>query len=238
MKKLVGAIFRSLGYEIHRLGKEPGLAEFLVSRKVDLVFDVGANTGQFGRGLRGHGYRGAIVSFEPVREVFAELQRRVAGDRNWSAHGLALGAAPGTGTIHVSRGSVYSSLVAQSELTADFDTAAHVVRSEEVQIACLDDYLPTIEGRSAFLKIDTQGFEQQVLDGARRVLEKVEGVLLEVPLVHLYAGTWKLEEVLAYMRAHGFVLAQVRPVNALRLRDGVSLAEIDCLFRRMGIEDE
>lgn len=238
MKKLLGSFFRYLGYEIRAIGKEPGLFQFLVSRKIDLVFDVGANTGQFGRELRRQGFQGDIISFEPVREVFADLQNRIHGDPKWSAHCLALGAEPGRGTVHVSRASVYSSLVKQREFAIHFDDAIEVTANEEVEIARLDNFVGVTEGRHAFLKIDTQGFEKQVLAGAERVLDKVEGVLLEVSLVPLYVDTWKLEDVVAFMRSKGFVLAQVKPVNALRISDGVSFLEIDCLFRRLLPEDE
>ncbi len=81
------------------------------------------------------------------------------------------------------------------------------------------------------LKIDTQGFEREVLEGAQKTLSLVKGVLLELPIVNFYEGTWSFSEALDYMVARGWLLAQVEPVG-YDPQDGVSAVELDCLFRR------
>jgi hypothetical protein len=90
------------------------------------------------------------------------------------------------------------------------------------------------EGKNVFLKIDTQGFEQRVLEGARRSLEHICGLLLELPIVHLYENTWTFREALAYLENAGFVLSQVQPTNYLTV-DPVSIVELDCVFRRRDV---
>ncbi len=87
-----------------------------------------------------------------------------------------------------------------------------------------------------FLKIDTQGYERPILDGAREVLSQVVGVQLELPLVHLYENTWSLGDALVYMGDAGFVLAQLTPVNCLR-EGPVSAIEINGVFRRRNADE-
>ena len=84
------------------------MADVLARYRVDCVVDVGANRGQTGRRLRRLGYRGSIVSFEPVPRAFEELAREAANDRAWSVHQLALGREDGTTTMNVVPGTLSS----------------------------------------------------------------------------------------------------------------------------------
>src|ERR1700739_3168333 len=85
--------------------------DFLEDRKIDLVIDVGANRGQFGESLRENGYRGRILSFELLSAEFKILSQTAAADRNWEVHRCGLGAATGTAMLHVSKLSVFSSIL-------------------------------------------------------------------------------------------------------------------------------
>lgn len=228
-KKWVKATLRRFDYDIVR--SEPRLIDFLRSRNIDLVLDVGANAGQFGQSLRNAGFDGEILSFEPVRAVFDKLQQSAQGDEKWQARNLALGAAAGRATINVSEDTVFSSILPQTAVAQEFDPAAVVKRTEEIEVATLDDIFQPFQRRNAFLKIDTQGFERQVLDGGVASLAVIKGVQLELPILHLYANTWSLSEALEYMRQRNFVVSQMRPTNFLKA-DPVSLVEVDCIFRR------
>ena len=85
--------------------------------------------------------------------------------------------------------------------------------------------------KAAFLKIDTQGYERQVLLGAPECLLNVLGVQMELPIMHLYEGAWKFHEAVAYMSDRGFEISNIVPVNYDQT-DTVSLVEVDCIFRR------
>ena len=203
--------------------------DFLLDRNVDLVLDVGANEGQFARRLRERGYKGKIKSFEPVSCVFATLADNARADRDWEVHNFALGAAPERTTINVSDNSVFSSLLPLNEAATAYSPAAVSRRSEQIEVRTLDEVLPRPSG-NIFLKIDTQGFERQVLLGARATLPGLCGVLMELPVMQLYQGTWCLHEALAFMDRADFVPAQIHPVN-FHSEDEVSVVEVDCLFR-------
>jgi FkbM family methyltransferase len=211
----------------------PTLFKFLKSRNIDVVLDVGANIGIFGRELRDQGYRGRIVSFEPVKSVFEILKKAAEADGNWEANNFALGSAPARMPINVSEGTVYSSMLALTPEALRFDKSSKVVREELVEVQRLDDIFAKFKGHNVFLKIDTQGFEREVLEGARQSLNEILGVQAELPIVHLYQGVWSLPEALDYMSKRGFVLAQVRLTN-FEEQENVSLLEVDCVFRRVG----
>jgi len=228
MKRHLRKIIRAFGFELRRL--EPGrdLISFISSQSISVVLDVGANTGQFATDLRNSGYDGKIVSFEPISDVFAQLAKNAEGDQNWRVVNAALGKRPGTALINVSEETVYSSILQQTDYAIESHPGARPTRQETIRLLPLDEAFDD-PGERVLLKIDTQGYERDVLDGAPNTLRSVAAVWLELPIVHLYRGVWGLEEAVSYMSERGFVLSQIKPVNS-RWEDPV--LEVDCLFRR------
>jgi FkbM family methyltransferase len=216
------------GWELKRIPD----SYFVRQHHVDLVLDVGANEGQYACGLRSHGYTGRIKSFEPVSNVFDRLSQVAANDQLWTVAKTAIGAAPGIAEINVSELSTFSSLKRLSSVGRAAHPQVGVIRTEMVPIAKLDDILDERDhGSTIFLKIDTQGFEKDVLDGASRVLSRAVGVMLELPIDQNYEGVWSLTEALAYLDALGFVPSQFRQVVPV-VNDPSSSGEFDCIFRR------
>lgn len=203
--------------------------DYLKDRQVDLVLDVGANAGQFAEFLRARGYQGRIVSFEPIASVFQILAAKAKLDGNWEAHNCALGEASGKTTINVAEISVYSSILNQTSAATDFSKEAAFTHREMITMRTLDEFAGSLSG-NLFLKIDTQGYEKQVLEGGRQTLPRLKGILMELPIIHLYEGTWQFHEAMEFMVSAGFVPAQIHPVN-YHSKDNVSLVEVDCLFR-------
>jgi FkbM family methyltransferase len=211
----------------------PTLNAFLKSRNVDVVLDVGANEGQFAISLRQMGYDGIIVSFEPIKSVFQKLSQSASNDPNWKVQRLALGDASGTGEVQITESTVFSSLLPQTGFANDFNGTRPVAK-ETVPVERLDTLFGGLAGKSTFLKIDTQGHEKKVIDGAQACLDLLVGIQLELPVVHLYSETWNLPDALAFMNDKGFVLSQVRPTNFMH--GDPSLVEIDCVFRKANFE--
>lgn len=233
MKRIVRRAARAIGYDFRKIVEfnAPSLVDFLSSRGIDLVLDVGANVGQFASGIRAKGYTGDIVSFEPIASEFRELKEKARSDRRWDVRNLALGEKSGYATINVSERSVFSSLLPQTSAARNADEFSAVTRSEQVDVARLDEIFDSFRDRNVFLKIDTQGYERPVLEGAARILTYLKGIRLELPIVHLYQRTWHLDEAIGYMRARRFFLSQITPVG-FHWEDRASLLEVDCVFRR------
>ncbi|HVE85282.1 MAG TPA: FkbM family methyltransferase [Myxococcales bacterium] len=208
---------RSRSEEIRRIGaridhyKANALArrrKLLQTHRISLVLDVGANTGQYARGLRRSGYRGRIVSFEPVRSAFLRLQRAAAGDPRWEAVNLALGRRDGRATIHVSGDSRASSMLQM--LPSHLDVAGYfgTVGQEQVQMRRLDSVLGRHVRPSdrVLLKLDVQGLEPQVLAGARASLARIAGIQVELSLTPLYRGELGIVPMLSRLQRQGFQL--------------------------------
>jgi FkbM family methyltransferase len=147
------------------------------------------------------------VSFEPQAAAHRELERHAAADPLWRvAPRIALGERDGEAMIELSAESDMSSLLPQSPLLRRVSPSSRIVGRERVQLARLDsvieDYVNPDD--SIFLKIDTQGYEAQVLAGARRLLTRLLGVQLEMPLVPCYEGERGFRELFDDLARAGF----------------------------------
>lgn len=236
MIRIPRALYRRMG--VLHLGRRrvQDFADFIHDRRIDLVLDVGANAGQFGESLRADGYRGRIISFEPIAAEFEALSRKASRDDKWEVHRCGLGAAAGTAALHVSKLSVFSSILGLANTAQLHDSRMEVDHVEEISIRTLDEVTAGLTGRM-LLKIDTQGYEQQVLEGARQTLAKCEGIMLELPVIRVYEGEWQFHEAMRHMFNLGFVPAQIQPVGYHGV-DKVSAMEFDCLFRPLSKLDD
>jgi FkbM family methyltransferase len=101
--------------------------------------------------------------------------------------------------------------------------------AETRRLRTLDSLLKKVE-RPAFLKIDAQGYELQILEGAARLLEAFEAVLLEVAIIEINEGAPLLHDVTAYMKAHGFVAYDILEIHRRPLDK--ALNQVDIVFVR------
>jgi FkbM family methyltransferase len=175
---------------------------------IDTVLDVGANVGQYGAGLRASGYRGRIVSFEPLSDAYGRLARRCAPDPGWTATRAAIGAEQGELEINVSANSYSSSLLPMTNAHTGAAPGSEYVGVERVPVTTLAGVLSAhdIDPARSWLKIDTQGYEAQVLDGAGPRLAEFAAVQLELSFVPLYAGQALFDELVDRLTRAGFAL--------------------------------
>jgi FkbM family methyltransferase len=209
---------RFLGADIRRYRPERSefgrLASALAHHRVNLVLDIGANVGQFGTALRRAGYKQRILSFEPLTHAHALLVAASRLDALWEiAPRMALGSRDGETEIHVAGNSVSSSVLDMLERHVKAAPASEFVGSERVPISTLDTFM---RGRHTpedmmFLKIDTQGYEDRVLDGASELQPRVRGLQLELSLVPLYEGQVLFDELRQRISAMGFATWAIWP---------------------------
>jgi FkbM family methyltransferase len=199
---------------------------------IDLVLDVGANRGQFARELRAAGYAKKIISFEPLASAYKELARAAAYDRQWETKNCAIGDFNGQIEINIAGNSFSSSIrpMLPSHLEA-LPVSAYVAR-EQVPISTLDTIFEqlNIDSNSIFLKIDTQGFEKNVLDGAQKSLQRIATLQLEMSLVQLYDGETLFVEMYQLLYGMGYRLVSI--MEGFTNRETAQLLQVDGLFHR------
>jgi FkbM family methyltransferase len=175
---------------------------------ITTVLDVGANIGQFAAELRRARFPGAIVSVEPLAAAYAELAARAARDPSWTAERAAVSDRPGTVTMNVSANSVSSSVLPLLDTHAGAAPDARYVGTEDVAATTVADLIARhgLDPARTLLKIDVQGYEQAVLDGAGEALDRLAGVRTELSLTPLYDGQALLPDIVAQLDKRGFDL--------------------------------
>ncbi len=173
------------------------LARVLEFHGIRTVLDVGANLGQYAQRIRAGGYGGRIVSFEPLADVHAALRQIAAFDQEWDVPPpMALGDREGEITLLVSPESDMSSALPLSLEAAQLLDSAVPNRTETVALTRLDRIFDAFvkRGDKVLLKIDTQGTELQVLEGARGVMDRIHLLQIELAMIPAYAGEpdWKI----------------------------------------------
>ena len=180
---------------------------------VTVVIDVGANDGGYARELREFGYRGRIVSFEPLGDVYVRLSKAASRDNHWTAIRSAVGDTTGRVVMNVAGNSTSSSVLPMLETHERSAPTSQYVSTEDVPIVRLDDVWSDHADASdvPFLKVDTQGFERQVLDGASQSLPCFGGVQLEMSFVPLYGGAMLFPEAMERLTTATFELVSLEP---------------------------
>lgn len=201
--------------------------------RVDLVLDVGANAGQYASALRGDvGYQGRIASFEPVQEPFRRLESAAAGDRLWQVFNMGLGSRAAEVEINIAANSFSSSLLSMLPAHTASAPDSSYVGKETIRVSTLDAVFPDLHqgAASVYLKIDTQGYERQVLDGGAVSLALIDTIQLEMSLVPLYAGEPLMTEMHDHLRSLGYRMVAVEP----GFMDDASgeLLQLDGIFRK------
>jgi len=190
------------------------IAAMLDDAGVTVLLDVGANEGQYVGYLRNAGWTGRVVSFEPVAAVHAKLTANAARDPVWAvAPPMALGAVEGEAEITVSNETDMSSLLPLKDDILRVSPSSAAAGRETVAVRTLDavfDQFVETDDR-AFLKIDTQGYERAVLDGAAKTLPKLAGLQVELSLTPLYEGEADWRALVERIEAAGFALCFVLP---------------------------
>lgn len=203
------------------------LKSFLDSLDINCFLDVGANTGQTATALRGIGYRGHIISFEPVKSTFTKLQDSFKGDPLWKGLNIALGAQTAVTTINVlPESTVMSSLLAPKHRPIEMQT-------ETIQIRRLDEIfdtvVDTIPTPRVLLKMDTQGYDLEVLRGAQGCLPHILALQSEISARTIYAGQPRYLDALREYEQAGFELFALSVVS--RAPSG-AIGDMNCIMLR------
>lgn len=236
-KSTVKRGFRKFGIDLQRFDPthsfEARFNAMLARHRINLVFDVGANVGQFAVSIRESGYDGRIVSFEPQSAAWIKLADACMSDPLWeAAPRAAVGSEDGEVTLNIAGNSYSSSALEMLSTHVAAAPNSAYVGSETVPIGRLD----TIAARyldsdsKLLIKMDTQGFEDRVLDGAPKILKMTVGLHMELALAPLYENQCKYDEMLMRLGTLGFIMWSILP-TFIDPQSGRTLA-VDATFFR------
>jgi FkbM family methyltransferase len=203
LKTIAHELLRRAGVDVVRYPQAayPELRRTEIMRNLDIEFvaDVGANAGQYVDAIRANGYTGRIVAFEPQSHAYELLARKPG----LTAHRVAIGSKPGETTISISGNSQSSSLRPMHDTHLQAAPESAYILQERVQLRTLDSFALDAD----WVKIDTQGFEREVISGGRETLERTRGVEVELSYLTLYEGQALAPEIQATLEGLGFRLA-------------------------------
>jgi FkbM family methyltransferase len=239
MKDFIQKLFNSFGYQISKY-PSGGILDLrrrmllLNHFSINKILDVGANKGQYASTMRKLGFKGEIISFEPMKQAFTELKKASSSDSLWTAENFALGATDSEAVINIAGNSISSSLFNMLPSHLKAAPGSGYIGTENIIIKKLDSVFPDHykNDDSIFLKIDVQGYEKNVLDGAEQSLDKIEGIQLEMSLVHLYEGGILFAEMMNFLETKGYKLFSIE--NGFTDYKTGRLLSVDGIFFKAG----
>lgn len=227
-----------VGYDVfrfdpisHPLARKRKLLELY---DINVVLDVGANTGQFARQMRSDiGFTGKIVSFEPLSSAFEVLKRTASGDTRWVVQNYALGDTDAAGEIHIAANSYSSSLLNMLPSHIRAAPESHYVGSEAIEVKTLDSIFNATcsSNDNVYLKIDTQGFESRVIKGAEHSLAFIDTIQLEMSLVPLYQNELLFSDMCNLLGRKGYSLVSIE--TGFSNQQSGQLLQVDGVFHRL-----
>jgi FkbM family methyltransferase len=233
MKELLKRVAGQAGYEVRKANPPAARRLRLIERfGVAAVIDVGGNRGQYGARMRAGGYTGPLFSFEPQPSPYAELAALAVADDAWRTTNVALGSAAGTVTMNVADGDDLTSILTSSAAMRAALPQATPAAEIEVPVRRLDDELADVAG-PFLLKIDTQGYEHPVIDGALEVIARSHVIDIEMALATNYEGGSTIYDLMPRLHDLGFQALSVEPGFTDRVTEQV--LDVDVLMVRASL---
>ncbi|XWK85981.1 MAG: FkbM family methyltransferase [Phormidium sp.] len=241
LKKLIQGLLRLVGLKLSRMPTEEQIKQaaeeearknlWLQNIEIKTVLDIGANTGQFVSYIRDILPDARIYSFEPLADCYKELIANFGNQPNFEGFNLALGNQTGRVEIHRNEFSPSSSLLNMAPLHKEAFPYTQKEVIQPVNIAKLDEFVANLNlEKPILIKIDVQGFENEVIMGGINTLVQAEVLIIELSLEPLYEGQMLFDEIYQKLVSLRFVyrgnIGQI-----INPQDG-RILQVDAIFRK------
>jgi FkbM family methyltransferase len=209
------------------------LEAILREYQINVILDVGANSGQFALDMRRMGFKNKIISFEPALSAFKVLQGLAKKDENWEVFNFALGNKNEELELNVADVSVFTSFLKTNDWCKEhFGKESVGSKKEVVEVKRLVNVLKTLfndfDDKRIYLKMDTQGFDREVFSGLGELQHTIVALQTEMSVIPIYEKMPHLTESISFFENAGFEIAGMFPVN--QEKDTLRVVEYDCLM--------
>lgn len=204
---------------------------------IDCCLDVGANVGQYRDFLREEvDYKGLIISYEPDPASFKILEERKKNDDNWVVFNCALGDENSMLELNIMKSSVFNSFLSPDSSNTEYykkhNAIAGKVRIQSKRLDSEFRELAHAHGvKNVFMKMDTQGYDLKVFEGAEACLDLIRGVQTEISVMPLYKNIPLIDESIAAFREKGYEVSGMYSLSESRFPHAL---EFDCIFLPKG----
>jgi FkbM family methyltransferase len=208
VRACIRRLLRELGYDIHKIqvGRDPfhDMHRVIGRGRPPVIFDVGANVGQTIESFLQVLTQANIHAFEPGQETFRKLCEKYSGVPNLVLNNVALGAVAGTAEFIENTAPTMSSFLEPGAET----WWGEVKQRVQARVKTVDEYCD--EHRIDYidiLKLDTQGFDLEVMRGAGRLLsaQRIHLIYVEIIFSEMYRGLPRLDHIFGFLADRGFV---------------------------------
>jgi FkbM family methyltransferase len=236
MKEILKKIFKKFGYQVININVRERDAfkdqVKLITKKQPNIFDVGACTGEMTFKYKNLFKNSTIYCFEPFTPSFEILKKNTSGYSNIKCYNVALSGITGTVDFHVNQYYPTNSMLATHVDSGKNWNNEVFVTKEVIKIKSLtlDAFVTQNQiDQIDILKMDTQGTEYQILEGASKFLgqNKISLIYLEIIIMPTYQDQKNLDEILLLLRRKGFVLYNL---YNLSYTNAGELRQVDAIF--------
>ena len=230
----INNLLSKFNIRVEKISKNQNLLDILnnliTKLEINLIFDVGANEGQFAKKIIENGYKGKIISFEPLNDPYEKLVLKSSKFENWKVEKLSLGSENKNSEINVSNYSLSSSIFPISSKHLKAKKNSNYTSKQKTEIKKLDTYIyeNKVASDHSFLKIDTQGYEYNVLGGSVQNLKNFRIILCELSFKELYIGQKLWTDIINFLEKNNFEIWFLE--KGFQSQENGQMLQADCIF--------
>lgn len=216
---------KSINFQRYKLYRK----KWLLDTNINTVLDIGANIGEFTIIFHEHFPKAKIYAFEPLPDCFSRLRKRTKDVDNIKVFNLGLGSKDGVLKINKSSWHPASSFRKMGELHKKNYPHSSDSIDIDVRINKLDDVLNENDlSNDIFIKIDVQGFEDEVIKGGINTFRKAKVIVIESSFQQLYENEPMFSGIYALLQPLGFEFRGSLKQSINKNDD--SFLQGDCIF--------
>ncbi|ARK09912.1 FkbM family methyltransferase [Fibrella sp. ES10-3-2-2] len=198
---------------------------------ISTILDVGANQGQFALAATWMYPLAQVYSFEPLPDIYISLCKNTNRKSLINTFNTALGTTEGSISFYKNDYSHASSALPISFFQVSELPETAITNEIIVPVTTLDTVAKSLNlVKPVLLKLDVQGYEMHVLEGAKETLEHIDYLVFEASFTAMYEGEFLFNKMHDYVQSKGFEI--VSPVGSFQNNDGQFL-QLDILYKRV-----